>query len=235
MTKARSRDVGPELDQLRSGLNTPRAAAVAGIVFSLLLITCLVLIRVSVPADLREAGGWLASGANRVTLALNLVPFAGIAFLWFIGVLRDRLGPREDKFFATVFFGSGLLFLAMLFVSAAVAGGLIRLYGATPGMLRDSGQYAFGRTFTYEMMNVYTMKMAGVFMISTCTLSLRTGIIARWMAYLGLVLALFLLLSLGTVYWAPVVFPLWVLLISVHILRANLGAEVAATSEVKRL
>ena len=42
---------------------------------------------------------------------MNLIPFAGIAFLWFIGVLRDRLGEQEDRFFATVFFGSGLLFL----------------------------------------------------------------------------------------------------------------------------
>ena len=83
--------------------------------------------------------------------------------------------------------------------------------------------YTFGRTVTYEVMNVYTMKMAGVFMISTCTLSLRTAIIPRWMAYLGFALALFLVLSLGVVYWAPLVFPLWVLVISVHILRANLG------------
>jgi hypothetical protein len=90
-------------------------------------------------------------------------------------------------------------------------------------LLVDSGLYAFGRTVTYEMVNVYTLKMAGVFMITTCTLSLRTGIIPRWMAYLGLALALFLLLSLGTFYWAPLVFPLWVLLISVHILLANLG------------
>ena len=86
----------------------------------------------------------------------------------------------------------------------------------------DSGLYTFGRTVTYEIMNVYTMKMAGVFMISTCTLSLRTGIIPRWMALLGLVLALFLLFSLGFFYWAPLVFPLWILLISVHILLANL-------------
>ena len=48
-------------------------------------------------------------------MGLYLVPFAGIAFLWFIGVVRDRIGEREDKFFATVFFGSGLLFVAMLF------------------------------------------------------------------------------------------------------------------------
>ena len=96
------------------------------------------------------------------------------------------------------------------------------MYGTTPAMLIESGMYAFGRTLTYELMTVYTMKMAGVFMITTCTLSLRTGIFPRWMAFLGMILALFLLLSIGFFDWAPVVFPLWILLISVHILLANL-------------
>jgi len=214
----------------RSQLTTPRAAAIAGIAFSLLLITSLVLIRLSVPEDPQDAGDWLAGGWQTVSLALNLLPFAGIAFLWFIGVVRDRLGEYEDRLFATVFLGSGLLFLAMLFASAAVAGGTMQMYGATPSMLIESGLYAFGRTVTYEIMNVYTMKMAGVFMISTCTLSLRTGIIPRWMAYLGLALALFLLFSLGFFDWAPLVFPLWVLLISVHILLANLRRPQSANT-----
>ena len=204
-------------------VRTPRAAAIAGIIFSVLMIISLVLIRISVPEDPQDAGDWLAESWSVVSLALNLLPFAGIAFLWFIGVVRDRLGQHEDRFFATVFLGSGLLFLAMLFSSAAVAGGILRVYGSTPGTLMDSGMYAYGRAVTYEIMNVYTMKMAAVFMITTCTLSLRTGIIPRWMAYLGLALALFLLLSLGLFYWSPLVFPLWVLLISIHILLANLG------------
>jgi hypothetical protein len=212
-----------DLEQARSKLTTPRAAAAAGIVFSLLLITSLVLIRMSVPASPLDAGAWLSAGAGNAALAVQLLPFAGIAFLWFIGVVRDRLGAQEDKFFATVFFGSGLLFLSTLFAFAAVAGSLLRLYAATPGLVMESGMYAYGRTMTYEMMNVYTMRMAGVFMISTCTLSLRTGIFPHWMAYVGYALALFLLLSLGTFSWAPLVFPFWVLLISVHILRANLG------------
>ena len=165
----------------RSRLTTPRAAAIAGILFSLLLITSLVLVRISVPANPLDAGDWLAQHSGTVTLALNLVPFAGIAFLWFIGVVRDRLGSNEDRFFATVFLGSGLLFLAMLFSSAAVTGGIISIYGSSPSILISSGVYTFGRTLTYELMTVYTMKMAGVFMISTCTLSLRTGIFrAGW-------------------------------------------------------
>ena len=99
----------------RAGLTTPRAAAIAGIVFSVLLIISLVLIRISVPDDPQDAGAWLPHSWKTVNLALHLLPFAGIAFLWFIGVLRDRIGPHQDRFFGTVFLGSGLLFLAMLF------------------------------------------------------------------------------------------------------------------------
>ena len=190
-----------------SKLTTPRAAAIAGILFSVLLITSLALVRISVPANPQDAGKWLSGNWRTVSLALNLVPFAGIAFLWFIGVVRDRLGTNEDRLFATVFLGSGLLFLAMLFTSAALAGGIISIYGTTPGTLIESGVYTFGRTAIYTIMNVYTMKMAGVFMISTCTLSLRTGIFPRWMAIFGLVLALFLTLSTGFFYWAPLAFP----------------------------
>ena len=52
---------------------------------------------------------------------MYLAPFAGIMFLWFVAVVRDQIGEREDRFFATVFFGSGLLFVALLFAAAAVA------------------------------------------------------------------------------------------------------------------
>jgi len=110
-------------------LRTPRAAAVAGILFSLLLGLAITLINVSAPSHPARAGDWLTDPARRaaIAVALNLVPFAGIAFLWFIGVVRDRIGQREDRFFASVFLGSGLLFVAMLFAAAAFAGGLIAL------------------------------------------------------------------------------------------------------------
>ncbi len=180
----------------KARLTTPRAAAVAGIIFSVLLIISLLLIRISVPGNLLAADEWLSRSSQIVTLALNIVPFAGIAFLWFIGVVRDRVGEHEDRLFATVFLGSGLLFIAMLFASAATAGGMIGMYGAYERLVIDSGIYAYSSAVTYQIMNIYAMRMAGVFMISTCTLSLRTDITPRWMAYLGIVLALFLLLSI---------------------------------------
>jgi hypothetical protein len=68
-----------------------------------LLASALVLLRISVPAHPAVPGSWLTDSRRRaaVAIALNLVPFAGIAFLWFIGVVRDRVGEREDRFFAT--------------------------------------------------------------------------------------------------------------------------------------
>src|SRR6201993_1287474 len=182
-----------EAPLIRAQLKTPRAAAVAGIIFSVLLIAELVVFQLLVRADPRETGAWLRTSSNQVALALNLVPFAGIAFLWFIGVLRDRLGELEDRFFATVFLGSGLLFLAMLFASAAVVGGIIIAYTGRPERLLDSATLTFARALTYEIMNLYAVKMAGVFMISTSTLAIRTGFAPRWIAFLGFVLALLLL------------------------------------------
>jgi len=210
-----------ELDLRRSRLTTPRAAAIAGILFSVLLITSFMIIRLSIPADPRDAGQWLAGDVKPIGLALTLLPFAGIAFLWFMGVVRDRLGEYEDRFFATVFLGSGLLFLAMLFSSAAIAGGIMIAYGASPTALLSSETYAFARAATFVILNTYAIKMAGVFMISTCTLFLRTKVTPRWMALLGYALALLLLVSISHVSWIFLVFPLWILLISVYILIEN--------------
>ena len=210
---------------VRRRLETPRAAAIAGIAFSVLLITSLTLLRISVPDNPLDAGTWLSSSSDKVVLALNLIPFAGIAFLWFIGVIRDRIGELEDKFFATVFLGSGLLFLAMMFAAVAVAGGLVIVYGQDPNRLTSSGLYTFGRSVSYQIMNVYAIKMAGVFMIATSTLAVRTEITPRWMSFTGYVLALTLLLTLGLVDWISLVFPLWVLMISVHILVVNVRRQ----------
>lgn len=211
----------------RANLKTPRAAAIAGIIFSVLLLAVLWLLRISVPDDPREPGAWLNSESNAVALAINLVPFAGIAFLWFIGVLRDRLGASEDKFFATVFFGSGLLFLGMLFAAAAVAGALIISFETAPAQLIESATFHFARAAAYSMMNVYTIKMAGVFMVTTSTIAIYTGFAPRWIAILGYLLALLLLCGSYYLSWSFVVFPFWVLVMSIYIFFDNTGAKFA--------
>jgi hypothetical protein len=209
-----------EVTLTRQALRTPRAAAIAGIVFGLLLITALVLVRVAVPANSSHVGAWLSDDARRnsVLLALSLVPFAGIAFLWFIGVVRDRIGEAEDRFFATVFLGSGLLFVAMLFVASAATAGIVASAAQDHTSLLSTELWRFGRQVTYTVLDVYTMRMAAVFMISTSTILLRSGIMPRWLALSGYVIAALLLLTVGYLQWIELLFPLWVLLISTYIL-----------------
>ena len=199
-------------------LRTPRAAAVAGILFSVLLFVAFGLMRISVPGDPFEPGTWLESSLTHVTIAMNLVPFAGIAFLWFVGVLRDRLGAREDQFFATVFLGSGLLLLAMLFAAAAVVGAIIIAFHAAPEALEHSATFHFGRGLAYGMINIYLVKTASVFMISTSTIALFTHLTPRWLAVGGYVIAVVLLIGSYYLDWSLMVFPLWVMSVSVSIL-----------------
>jgi len=216
-------------DPLRAGspLRTPRAAAVAGIIFSVLMITALTLLRLSAPATPAAAGTWLTDSGRRAAVAvgLNLVPFAGIAFLWFIGVLRDRIGEREDRFFATVFLGSGLLFVGMLFVAAAVAGANVA--SATSSGLPGSGTLALSHNITTGLLNVYSMRMAAVFTLTTVTIARRTQIVARWLTLAGLACALVLLVGIGISPWVELLFPLWILALSLDILSADFRASPA--------
>ena len=204
----------------RATLRTPKAAAFAGIAFCGLLIAIFWLLRRSMPGSPLDAGEWIATNSRTVGLALNLVPFAGIAFLWFIGVLRDRLEQREDRFFATVFLGSALLFLAMLFAAAAVIGAMILTVATAPVDL-NSAVFKFGRAAAFLLMNVYAIKMAGVFMISTSTILIYTRITPRWIAVVGYVFAAGLLAGSSYFAWSFAALPLWVLLISTHILIDN--------------
>ena len=206
-------------------LRTPRAAAVAGILFAVLLITAYVLIRVSIPPDPADGGAWLEEQAQTVALALSLVPIAGIAFLWFIGVLRDRMGQLEDRFFSSVFLGSGLLYLGMTFVSAALAGGLLASYALEPDALIASGLYTFSRAVMWRISNVYAIRMAGVFMISLGTISVRTRIMPRGLVFLTYALALVLLFTIDQHQWVTLLFPGWVLIVSVYILALNLRRQ----------
>lgn len=209
--------------QIAGPLKTPRAAAVAGIVFSVLLIASLVLLRLSTPPDPGSAGTWLTDSARRtaVAVALNFIPFAGIAFLWFIGVIRDRIGGHEDRFFATVFLGSGLLFVGMLFVAAAVAGGIIAGAASRPPGSAGTSTLALGRDVTELLVNVYAIRMAAVFTLTTVTIARRTEIVSRWLTVAGIVIALVLLVGTTISVWVELLFPAWVLALSIDVLAAG--------------
>lgn len=197
----------------------PRAVAVSGVIFSMLYIVSLVLIRLAIPADPTEPGAWLADPDFRswTRIALNLIPFAGIAFLWFMAVLRNRIGLHEDQFYGTVFLGSGLLFVAMQFVAAAVSQGLY-IFGASDSLPAQSETYRVARGMIFSLMMTFSTKMAAVFIFVTATIGLRTACLSRWVSYVGYGVGVVLLAVISDFAWIALLFPMWVLLVSSWIL-----------------
>ena len=159
---------------------------------------------------------------------LYLAPFAGIMFLWFVAVIRDQIGEREDRFFATVFFGSGILFVALLFVGVmfAVAPSVGYRYldqpaptAATVDLLRA---VSYTTTFAFEN------RAAGVFLFATATIGIKSGVFPRWFSILSYLLGAILLLAVSFVDWAILVLPAWVAVVSVFILLRERARSRAA-------
>lgn len=196
----------------RQSLSTPRAAGLAGILFAALMATAIVLARIALP----EGGGadqvQVTPGQrDAVTTALELVPFAGIAFLWFMGALREHSGEAEDRFVATVFLGSGLVFVASLFGAAAAAGTVL-----------DADQpQEFGRHFAYTLLTTYGMRMAAVFAFATSTIGRRLGVFPRPLVLTGYLAGVVLLVAGSSLPWSELVFPAWAVVVSVYILRSG--------------
>ncbi|MEU2243789.1 hypothetical protein ABZ572_30745 [Streptomyces sp. NPDC018338] len=198
------------MERKHKRLATPWAAGVAGVVFAILTATAIVLVRIALPNGLHGAEATVDAGQRgAVRTALELIPFAGIAFLWFMGALREQVGEREDKFVSTVFLGSGLVFVATLFGAAAAAW----------SVLDEGGQgSSFGRDVAYALLTTYAMRMAAVFVITTSTIGHRFGVLPRPLTVVGYLAGLTLLVVGANVPWSELVFPAWVLVLSLNIL-----------------
>ena len=203
---------------------TPIAGAIAGMLFAVLFSAAVVIMMTAMTEIANDTGDWLETGAQSLRVALTIIPFAGLFFLWFIAVARERLGRFEDQFFSTVFLGSGLLFLALVFAAAASAGALVASYAKDPAGFAGSGIYYYSRMTVSQLFSIYALRMAAVFMLSQASLWLRTGVMPRWMALLTIVIAVVLLFAVSQSLWIVLVFPGWVFMVSAYILVTHLGA-----------
>jgi hypothetical protein len=201
----------PVLEQAQRQLRAPWAASLAGILFSVLFTAALLLVRAQ--EDLTGTNTAIVIGG------LYLAPFAGIMFLWFVAVIRDQIGEREDRFFATVFFGSGVLFVALLFATAAVVStpaALVEFLGeAEP----EPESLTLLRALGYTLLFAFATRAAAVFMLATATIGVRSGVFPRWFALAGYLLGFVLLVAVSFVDWFILVLPAWVAVVSLFILR----------------
>ncbi len=214
-------DAAPSAKLAQRELRAPRAAGIAGLLFAFLFAAALLLLRPPLAASDLQLLAWYTNTARATVslVGLYLIPFAGIAFLWFIGVVNDRIGHREDRFFSTVFLGSGLLFVAMLFAAAASASAIaLRADVGLSVASINAGVLQFALALTHAFLYVYAARTAGVFMIVTSTIAWRTRSVPSWVAVVGYVIAVLLLLSLRYFQLLIMLFPAWVALLSVFIL-----------------
>jgi hypothetical protein len=212
---------GP-LKNVGRDLRAPRAAGVAGLAFAVLFILSILILRGAPDAGSTpdEIAHWyLGNGAKHIAIVgLYLAPFSGIAFLWFIAVIRSHLGDREDQFFATVFLGSGLLWVAMLFAAAAAAGAPLAGVKFQHAPLPSPDAIGLARSLAYTLLYVYAVRVAGVFMIAVSTLGRRTGALPRWLVIIGYVIALIMLFTVSFFNLSVLLFPLWVAAVSLVLL-----------------
>jgi hypothetical protein len=204
---------------LRLAPMPPRGVAISGVIFAILFLTSLTIIRISIPADPADSGGWLSDpgSQSRLGIALNLLPFTGIAFLWFMGALRNHIGELEDQFFATVFLGSGFLFVGMLFTSSAASTGLLHVFGLGNLSPEGSETYAVGRRMVFALLFTFGLKMAAVFMSVASMIGSRTSVLPRYVTRVGAAFAILIILFVTDFAWFALLFPCWVLLVSTWI------------------
>ncbi|MGI9594588.1 MAG: hypothetical protein ACR2QK_00425, partial [Acidimicrobiales bacterium] len=131
------------------------------------------------------------------------------------------VGALEDKLFSTVFLGSGLLFLGGLFTWMTILGAVLASADAAGEDWTETGSFVFGMSLIKILGGVVTLRMAGVFMLSSGTIWLRTKAMPRWLVWVTYLLSLTLLFGGASIRSLRLVFPIWVLVVSLLILRIH--------------
>jgi hypothetical protein len=163
------------------------------------------------------------SDAHRrvILVGLYLMPFAGIAFIWFIVALRMWITGRvrrENILLSNVQLVSGILYVAFVCASAGALSATaadVEFSDAPIDPMIIRLLPSFGHTIIY----VFAMRMAAMFVFTTSTIGRTGGVLPRWFVWMGYAVGLFLLLSATFSPVLVVVFPLWLLALCALLLR----------------
>jgi hypothetical protein len=200
-------------------------------IFAVLTCVSLVVIHLAIPHAPADSPDRLTDSPKRtlILVGLSLLPFAAVAFLWFVGVVRDRIGSHEDRFFGTVFLGSGLLFVGVLLVGEAVTEGMVLSVSSTAQSFAASPPewWVATRNISGQLL-LAALQMAGVFLTATTTLLWRTGAAPRWLTLSGTIVSVLLVFSVYVTQWIGLLFPVWIFALSTYILYAARSPDVAA-------
>jgi hypothetical protein len=212
-----------------------RWTALSGIVFVVLMLTGAAFI-IDLPkadASAQEIAGYLADSGNqtRNVIGAYIWVIGGLAFLSFVSGLRSvlRRAEGEPGTLSSVVFGAGVVFTAVWSVSAASLAAVayaVRFSDAPvsdPDIVRVLPQLG-------SLLLLLGGGFAGIVVIlATSALVFRTGVLPRWVAWLGIPIAPALLIDVTYMNILP--FVGWVLVASIVLLRRREATATAATSE----
>jgi hypothetical protein len=197
------------------------AAAIAGFLYSALsLVATGLLLSAPDPGDGDQViTDWYLDDGNqgRQILAVNLLTVSSIMFVWFVAVIRRRVGDRENRFFGTVFFGSALL-LTGAWLSAGVLLAAPAVAARTFDIVPGAGTVAMTQAAGITMASIVATRLEAVFIISTTTVGRLSGAFPRWLVIIGYVVGLALLLMPMPNVLLTWVFPVWVAMASAMLL-----------------
>ncbi len=201
------------------------SAAVAGVVYAVLTVIALILITRFPELTLsdEDVTAWFDETDHKavLVLGLNLAAVSAIAFLWFVAVIRRRLGDLEDRFLGTVFFGSAIVYVVIWLVSAAIlAAPAVALTILETGAV-DGATATLAWGFAAALVLVVAPRIQAVFVFTTSTIILRSAVLPRWLALFGYVVGVILLIVPLITQPTGVGFPVWVLVVSVTILLSR--------------
>jgi hypothetical protein len=220
-----------------------RMSGLSGLAFAALFVVALIFVQRApglgasddAYADFYRAG----HGSDLVTAGMYLVPFAGIAFLWFMAATRTlvlALPNTSSPIQRFLQHASGVLFVALLFAGTALVGAvaLLTVFSDNPVPAPDVARGMTGAG--YGMVFVFGVRAAGMFLLTTTTLARSCGLMHNWVAWISYLAGAFLLVSTTFHPAILLVFPAWVVLVSVlALLRAGTFKEPDAADALEEM
>jgi hypothetical protein len=161
-----------------------------------------------------------SSAAFPSLVGLYVMPFAAIAFMWFIVALRmweTFTVRRENLLFSNLQLVSGILYVAMLAVGAAAMGVLAASVAYATGAIDPVAARQFPQ-YGSTVLIVFATRMAAIFVFTTSNIGRSAGVLPRWFAYLGFAAGVFMLLSATLSPLLVLVFPTWLFALSAILL-----------------
>jgi hypothetical protein len=197
----------------------------SGIVFAGLLVAGLVLVD-RIPklgdSDAVYKAFYGGGGVDTLTvLGLYIVPFAGIACLWHMIATRTLLQVRRPESQAEVrpwlHLAASVIFVCLLFAGAAAVGAVALLTRFSTAPLPGPDVARALSSLGYALVFVYGVRAAGMYLLTT-RLMRTAGLLPRPLVLLSYLVAAFLLLSVTFHPAILLVFPGWVLMVSIVLL-----------------